>query len=249
VFTLFFVSPNHIKRSQTQDSTTTASFREYWEKRGSPFFQMAGFSFLVSILLAVQAYTVSAQTPTIIPNIDDPNAVNAQKVCPGYKASSVKNTATGFTATLTLAGPACNVYGMDVGSLGLTVEYQAQDRLGVNIVPSHYDASNESWYILPESLVPKPSASATASGKSDFAFTWSNEPSFNFQVIRKATGDILFNTAGSVLVFENQFLEFVTSVPENYNVYGLSEHMHALRLGNNFTSTSWNVDIGDPIDG
>jgi alpha-glucosidase len=149
---------------------------------------------------------------------------------------------------LMLAGPACNVYGTDVSSLNLTVEYQAQDRLGVNIVPSHYDASNQSWYILPETLVPKPAADATM-GVNDLVFSWSNEPSFNFKVIRKATGDTLFNTAGSVLVFENQFLEFVTSVPENYNVYGLSEHMHALRLGNNFTSTSWNVDIGDPIDG
>lgn len=101
--------------------------------------------------------------------------------------------------------------------LNLTVEYQAQDRLGVNIVPSHYDASNQSWYILPETLVPKPVADATM-GVNDLVFSWSNEPSFNFKVIRKATGDTLFNTAGSVLVFENQFLEFVTSVPENYNV-------------------------------
>jgi alpha-glucosidase len=211
---------------------------------------MAGFSVLVAILLIAQACSTTAQapTPTILPNIDDPNAVNAQTVCPGYKASNVKNTGTELTATLTLAGPACNVYGTDVSSLDLTVEYQARDRLGVNIVPSHYDASNQSWYILPENLVPKPASDGRTSGN-DLVFLWSNEPSFNFKVIRKATGDTLFNTAGSVLVFENQFLEFVTSVPENYNVYGLSEHMHGLRLGNNFTSTSWNVDIGDPIDG
>jgi alpha-glucosidase len=209
---------------------------------------MAGFLVLVTILLVIQAYSTTAQTPTVLPNIDDPNAVDAQNVCPGYKASNVKTTPTGLTATLMLAGPACNVYGTDVSSLNLTVEYQAQDRLGVNIVPSHYDASNQSWYILPETLVPKPAADATM-GVNDLVFSWSNEPSFNFKVIRKATGDTLFNTAGSVLVFKNQFLEFVTSVPENYNVYGLSEHMHALRLGNNFTSTSWNVDIGDPIDG
>jgi alpha-glucosidase len=117
---------------------------------------MAGFLVLVTILLVIQGYSTTAQTPTVLPNIDDPNAVDAQNVCPGYKASSVKNTPTGLTATLTLAGPACNVYGTDVSSLNLTVEYQAQDRLGVNIVPSHYDASNHSWYILPESLVPKP---------------------------------------------------------------------------------------------
>lgn len=42
----------------------------------------------------------------IIPNVDDPQAVNAQTVCPGYKASNVQHMSSGFTADLTLAGPA-----------------------------------------------------------------------------------------------------------------------------------------------
>lgn len=210
---------------------------------------MAAFPILTTLLLATQAYRTAAQTPTVVPNVDDPNAINAQTACPGYKASNVKNSDRGLTATLTLAGPACNVYGLDVSSLDLAVEYQAKDRLSVNVVPSHYDASNQSWYILPESIVPKPASGGGTSKGSDLTFSWSNDPSFNFKVTRDATGDAIFDTTGSVLVFENQFLEFVTSVPENYNVYGLSEHMHALRLGNNFTSTAWNVDIGDPIDG
>jgi hypothetical protein len=81
-----------------------------------PFSQMAGFLVLVTILLVIQAYSTRAQTPTVLPNIDDPNAVDAQNVCPGYKASNVKTTPTGLTATLMLAGPACNVYGTDVSS-------------------------------------------------------------------------------------------------------------------------------------
>lgn len=40
----------------------------------------------------------------ILPNIDDPEAVDAQSVCPGYIASDVKRTAFGFAATLALAG-------------------------------------------------------------------------------------------------------------------------------------------------
>ena len=44
--------------------------------------------------------------------------------CPGYAASNVKQTATGLTADLTLAGPACNIYGYDLGALKLLVEYQ-----------------------------------------------------------------------------------------------------------------------------
>jgi len=44
--------------------------------------------------------------------------------CPGYTATNVVRSATGLTADLTLAGPACNVYGYDLGALKLLVEYQ-----------------------------------------------------------------------------------------------------------------------------
>lgn len=42
----------------------------------------------------------------VLPNIKDPEAVQAQDVCPGYTASGVQRTENGFTATLTLDGPA-----------------------------------------------------------------------------------------------------------------------------------------------
>lgn len=75
------------------------------------------------------AYTPPASVdigPNVLPNIKDPNATNAQTVCPGYKvwisqlfdqsddflfieqASNFKHTEYGLTATLNLAGPACN---------------------------------------------------------------------------------------------------------------------------------------------
>lgn len=66
--------------------------------------------------------------------------------------------------------------------------------------------------------------------------------------MRKSTGDTLFNTSGSKLVFESQFVEFVTTMPEEYNVAGLGERIHALRLGNNYTLTIYAADAGDPID-
>lgn len=75
--------------------------------------------------------------PDLISNIQDPQAVNAQDVCPGYKASGLKETDRGLKATLTLAGKACNVYGTDIEELDLTVEHQAKGRLAVNIVPKY----------------------------------------------------------------------------------------------------------------
>ncbi|KAL4932677.1 glycoside hydrolase family 31 protein [Aspergillus undulatus] len=185
----------------------------------------------------------------LIANVDDPQAVNAQSVCPGYRASNLQQTNHGFTAHLGLAGNPCNVYGTDVDALTLEVQYQDTDRLNIRITPTYVDASNESWYILPEDFVPRPIAVPDASkSHSDFSVTWSNEPTFNFQVIRSATDEVLFDTSRSVLVFENQFIEFVTSLPEEYNLYGLGERINQLRLLRNATLTTYAADIGNPID-
>ncbi|KAF4301915.1 putative alpha-glucosidase protein [Botryosphaeria dothidea] len=187
----------------------------------------------------------------LLPNIEDPEAVDAQTVCPGYKASDVRRNAYGFSATLSLAGKACNVYGTDVETLNLTVQYQNADRLAINISPADIDPSNSSYYILPEEVVPRPLLDTDANStiqENDFQVTWSNDPSFYFTVIRRSTGDVVFSTEGSVLVYEDQFIEFVTSMPEEYNIYGLGERIHGLRLGTNFTATIYAADVGDPID-
>lgn len=187
----------------------------------------------------------------LLPNIKDPEAVDAQTVCPGYTASNVVKSPVGFSATLTLAGKPCNVYGTDVDVLSLEVAYLDADRLSVNIQPANLSPTNTSWYILAPSLVPIPAPdpnAETLSQDNDFQFVWSNSPSFSFSVIRRSTGDVVFTTEGSVLVYEDQFIEFVTQMPENYNTYGLGERIHGLRLGNNFTATIYAADAGDPID-
>ena len=212
-------------------------------------------------------FTVPAEADVgavLIPNVADPQAVDVQSVCPGYKGSNVVRTQNGLTATLTLAGEACNVYGNDVDVLNLTVEYQAKDRLWVNIIPAYLDASNTSYYILPENLVARPTADPNGSSDNDMAFYWSNDPSFCFSVIRQSTGDVLFSTMGTKIVYEDQFIEFASALPENYNLYGLGEVIHGFRLGNNLTrvgrhgppmpnkadhvQTLYAADVGDPID-
>ncbi|MCJ1309619.1 hypothetical protein MMC25_003279 [Agyrium rufum] len=188
---------------------------------------------------------------TLVPNIYDSEAVNAQSVCPGYVGSDVQRTNLGLTATLSLAGDACNVYGTDIATLNLTVQYQSADRLNVKITPAYIDSSNSSMYLLADHLIHEPTADADAESTSlnnDLSFSWSNDPTFSFSVTRKSTGDMLFSTHGSKIVFENQFVEFSSPLPENYNLYGLGETIHSLRLGNNFTKTIYAADAGDPID-
>ena len=131
------------------------------------------------------------------------------------------------------------------------MEYQSADRLSIKIIPAMIDSTNLSQYILPDDLVHQPTRDSDAnmtSLTSDLSFVWSNEPSFSFSVFRASTGDTLFSTEGTKIVFENQFIEFASPLPENYNLYGLGESIHGLRLGNNFTKTIYAADVGDPID-
>ncbi|KAI1765057.1 glycoside hydrolase family 31 protein [Hypoxylon sp. FL1150] len=187
----------------------------------------------------------------VIPNIIDPEAIDPQSVCPGYKASNVKTTSSGLTADLTLAGEACDVYGYDIQDLLLVVEYQAADRLHIEILPRYIGAENSSWFILPEELIHKPHIEEGydhSTSPNDLNFTWANEPTFSFSVTRKSTGDVLFTTEGSQIVYEDQFIEFSSPLPENYNLYGLGEVIHGFRLGNNFTRTFYAADVADIID-
>ena len=79
-----------------------------------------------------------------LPNIQDSHAVDAQTACPGYKAQHVTQSPYGFEADLKLAGKPCNVYGTDIEDLHLSVQYQAADRLSVNISPTFIVSSHTS---------------------------------------------------------------------------------------------------------
>lgn len=195
-------------------------------------------------------FTVPASAnnaPAVIPNIKDPLAVDAQTVCPGYIAHNVQKTASGWTASLSLAGDACNVYGTDIEALDLIVEYQTSDRLHVGIQPTYLGATNESYYRIPPGVVEEPKVEQS-NVMSDLKFSWSNKPSFGFEVIRKSTKDVLFSTKGKKLVYENQFIEFASALPKDYNLYGLGESVHPFRIGNNYTKTYYNADAGATID-
>jgi alpha-glucosidase len=64
---------------------------------------------LLPALLAFASYAASA-------------AVDS---CPGYAASNVVKTTNSLTASLSLAGDACNAYGDDIANLTLLVEFQS----------------------------------------------------------------------------------------------------------------------------
>jgi alpha-glucosidase len=132
--------------------------------------------------------------------------------------------------------------------LALEVDVQSEHRLHISIQPYYISDSNRTQYILDEDLVPLPEKDEGGTQDIDIQFSWSNEPTFGFTVVRKSTGNVLIDTTGSVLVYENQFVEFVSQLPEDYNLYGMGEQIRGLRLQNNFTATFYAADAGDPID-
>ncbi|KAK4892471.1 hypothetical protein LTR49_028591, partial [Elasticomyces elasticus] len=109
---------------------------------------------------------------------------------------------------------------------------------------------NSTSYILPANLVLEPAwDGATTAESNDLNLTWENHPTFLFKISRTSTGEEFFSTYGHVIVYEDQFLELVTNMVEDYNVYGLAENIHDWRLGNNHTPTFWATDSGNTVDG
>lgn len=70
---------------------------------------------MFSVFGAAGLLLLGALTPVLSQNLSG---------CPGYTASNVVQTDAGLTASLTLAGAGCNVYGYDLPDLTLLVEYQ-----------------------------------------------------------------------------------------------------------------------------
>ncbi|KAL4871084.1 Alpha/beta-glucosidase agdC [Aspergillus spectabilis] len=159
--------------------------------------------------------------------------------CPGYRAVNVQELSTGLTADLTLAGEPCNTYGRDIENLKLRVDYETDTRLHVSI----YDA-DENVYQVPESVFPRPSINNQARETDDtpqIRFSY-NEYPFSFAVSR-ASKETLFNSSGSNLVFQSQYVNLRTSLPPDPNLYGLGEHSDPLRLNTtHYTRTLWNRD-------
>lgn len=156
--------------------------------------------------------------------------------CPGYSASNVVTTNTGLTADLSLAGSPCNVYGSDIANLKLSVEYQTSSRLHVKIE----DAAQQ-VYQVPTSVLGRPNGTSTASNSS-VHFSYVASP-FSFAVTRTGTNETLFNTSGSNLIFESQYVRLRTSLPDSPHLYGLGEHTDPFQLNTtNYTRTLWSRD-------
>ena len=182
-----------------------------------------------------------AQSKGGVDPLDDPGQDLYKKnltSCPGYKATNHWSTKSGFYADLSLAGPACNVFGTDLPDLKLEVEYQTNNRLHVKI-----SDTNNTVYQVPDDVFPRPGFGQWCSPKdSNLKFNFHADP-FSFTVSRTDSGEVLFDTTGNDLVFESQYVYLKTHLPQDPHLYGLGEHSDSFMLNTtNYTRTIYTRD-------
>jgi alpha-glucosidase len=103
-----------------------------------------------------------------------------------------------------------------------TLTHYTDQRLHVKI----QDPANE-VYQVPESVFERPSGEGSSSNASELQFKYQEDP-FSFSVVRRSSGEVLFDTSAASIVFENQYLRLRTSLPANPSLYGLGEHSDSL---------------------
>lgn len=123
---------------------------------------------------------------------------------------------------MTSPGP----YGQDIPSLSLSVWFETAQRLRVTL----RDATRKRWEIPPSFLnIPSLSPPSMAPPTSLYDFSYTQNP-FSFAISRKSSGQVLFNTSGQSLFFEDQFLQISTSMASDATLYGLGERIVPFKL-------------------
>lgn len=91
-------------------------------------------------------------------------------------------------------------------------------------------------------MLPRPGPSQGNESDSLLQFDYVHDP-FSFQVTRKDTGEVLFDTSDTPLVFESQYVRLRTKLPSEPSLYGIGSHTDPLRLNTtDYVRTLWNAD-------
>ncbi|KAF9589833.1 hypothetical protein IFM89_028768 [Coptis chinensis] len=182
----------------------------------------------------------------------------------GYKVKSITKNSSGKSLTATLGViKNSSIYGPDIQNLNLLASFETNDRLRIRIT----DADKQRWEI-PQDIIPRqaylphrslpennvfihysnqafPKNYSFSIPESDLILTI-HTTSFSFYITRRSTGDILFDTSTTSLVFKDQYIQVSSSLPaDRSSLYGLGEHTKStFRLKPDQTLTLWNADIG-----
>nr|CAD7427819.1 unnamed protein product [Timema monikensis] len=149
-----------------------------------------------------------------------------------YELSDLSDTSAGKSATLkrTVASYIPN----DINTIQIDAKFESQTRLHVRL----YDPANQRW----EPPLPQLPQVAGGETNTDYEFVM-EESKIGFQVVRKSTKEVLFNTQDvGGFIFADQFIQMSALLPSNYT-YGLGEHRASFPLNMHWQRfTMWNRD-------
>ncbi|KFQ46781.1 Sucrase-isomaltase, intestinal, partial [Nestor notabilis] len=110
---------------------------------------------------------------------------------------------------------ALSLFGNDISPVVLEVEFQTKDRLRFRL----YDPNRQRFEVPLK--ISSPGVTADEASY-DVELT---DDSSHLRIRRKSTGTVLWDSPLSDLIFSNQYLQIVTTVPST-SVYGFGEHEH-----------------------
>lgn len=98
----------------------------------------------------------------------------------------------------------------------------------------------EQVYQIPTAVLDPPTGSGASSNASAIQFTYNENP-FSFAIQRSDNQETIFNTSGTNLILESQYLRLRTTLPNDPNIYGLGEDVDSFRRETtNYTRTLYN---------
>ncbi|KAF9906845.1 hypothetical protein BX616_000598 [Lobosporangium transversale] len=178
-------------------------------------------------------------------NLNAPFCFLKQHACKGYGVKNVQESAHGITFDLELLG-ACVRFGEDVTLLTAIIDFETESRIRIKIVDK-----NSNRYEIPKEALPTTDSTIRHVGKRGYTFKYNKSP-FTFSIIRSHDGEVIFDSSVANmdnLIFESDYLEISTTLPEDANIYGLGEVVASFRRDPNGTrQTMWNRDAATPVN-
>ncbi|CAH1800510.1 unnamed protein product, partial [Owenia fusiformis] len=145
----------------------------------------------------------------------------------GYRiVGAVESTTKGYRVNLEKSDNG-TMYGQTITNVIVDVEFHTTSRLRVKF----YDANNARFEVPLD--IDSPSTAAT---NTLYDVQFSDTPVFSFKVIRKNSGEMIFDTSVGGFTFEDQFLQIATWLPSK-TLYGFGETEHHSFLHEN----DWNI--------
>jgi alpha-glucosidase len=126
------------------------------------------------------------------------------------------------------------------------IEQQTAERLHVKFT----DPTTNRWEV-PTNISPVPSPPSTPPSNPLYEFVVPKAgDAFSLTIIRRSDKSVIFNSSqlAGTLRFVDQYLSIGTTLPSNYSIYGIGEHvLDSFKLSNPLTLTLFNSDNATPV--